>query len=249
MIEKPRMVKIKEVRKECRDIKTLFFDESLNVDPGQFMMVWIPSLGEKPFSLSYRDAFTVKEVGSFTQKLGSLKIGDKIGIRGPYGHGFSLKEGKVLIIGGGIGVAPLRLLGESLKARVFSILGFRTKQEVFLASEFKRFGQTVILTDDGSYGQKGTPPHYIKDKEVSSYDYYYACGPEPMMKKVLEIMDIPGEYSLERYMKCGLGICGACSFGPFRVCKDGPVLKSSKLKDIPDFGKFRYNRTGKRVNF
>lgn len=248
MIEKPRMQKITEVKEECKDIKTFFFDESLDVHPGQFIMVWIPGVGEKPFSLSYRNGFTVKKIGNFTKKHNQLEVGDKIGIRGPYGHGFTLQTERSLIIGGGIGVAPLRLLAANLDAQIFSILGFRTKSKIIFESEFRKLGKLKMTTDDGSYGQRGFPTDYLKNLDFGSFDGYYACGPESLMKEVHQLLDMQGEFSLERYMRCGLGICGSCSFGGQRVCRDGPVFSSKELEEIPDFGNFTYDKAGKKTS-
>jgi len=195
------IAEITEIVEESKDVKTFFVDKRFDAKPGQFAMLWIPGVNEKPMSFSYRNGFTVKKVGEFTKKMHELCEGDKIGIRGPYGSSFSLKNGKIEIIGGGTGLSPLRFLAESIKREVKILLGFKNKKEVFFEEEFKKYGEVLVSTDDGSYGKKG----FITEYTDTSFDYYYVCGPEMMMKRCSEILKSKEvEYSLERYMKCGL---------------------------------------------
>ncbi|MEA1992883.1 MAG: dihydroorotate dehydrogenase electron transfer subunit [Euryarchaeota archaeon] len=234
------IAEITEIVEEARDVKTFFLDKEFNAKPGQFAMLWLPGVNEKPMSFSYKNGFTVKKVGPFTEKMCRLSEGDKIGIRGPYGNCFSLKKGRTEIIGGGTGLAPLRFLAERLNADLKILLGFRTKSEIFFEEEFSKHGEVFVSTDDGSYGKKGVITEHID----MDFEHYYVCGPEPMMKRCSELLEAKNvEYSLERYMKCGIGLCGSCEVGGYLVCKDGPVFSA-----LPDgIGEYKRDKTGGRV--
>ncbi len=234
------IVEIKEIVNESENVKTFFINRRFNAKPGQFAMLWIPGINEKPMSFSYRNGFTVKKIGKFTEKMHQLREGDKIGVRGPYGTSFSIKDGKIGIIGGGTGLSPLRFLAENLNGDIKIFLGFRNKKEVFFEKEFRKHGEVLISTDDGSYGKKG----FITDHIDLNCDYYYVCGPEMMMKRCSEILKSKEvEYSLERYMKCGIGLCGSCEIGGYLVCRDGPVFK-----ELPDgFGEYKRDETGRMI--
>jgi dihydroorotate dehydrogenase electron transfer subunit len=234
------IAEITEIARECSDVKTFFLDNMFNAQPGQFAMLWIPGVGEKPMSFSYKNGFTVKKVGKFTKAMHHLSEGDKIGVRGPYGTSFSLNDGKIEIIGGGTGLAPLRFLAESLSCELRVLLGFKNKNEIFFEEEFKKYGEVVLSTDDGSCGKKGAITDYV----TLHFDYYYVCGPEMMMKRCSEMLPSKKvEYSLERYMKCGIGLCGSCEVGGYLVCKDGPVFT-----DLPKgFGEYTRDPTGEAI--
>ncbi len=235
-----KIVEVTEIVKESNDVKTFFVDTSFHAKPGQFAMLWLPGVNEKPMSFSYKNGFTVKKIGPFTETMHELSEGDKIGIRGPYGTSFSLQHGTTEIIGGGTGLAPLRFLAETLETDMKILLGFRTKSEIFFEKEFKKYGDVLVSTDDGSYEKKGFITEYLD----ADHEYYYVCGPESMMKRCAEILPSKRvEYSLERYMKCGIGLCGSCEIGGNLVCKDGPVFGT-----LPDgVGEYTRDKTGRRI--
>lgn len=259
MINKPRIVKIIDIKKETPTIKSLFFldDESSKAKPGQFLMIWIPGIDEIPMSLSGTNPprITVKNVGKATETLHGLKKGDKIGIKGPFGNGFTIIGQKVLVIGGGVGIASLmpliRLLAKDGKEATV-IIGAKTKEELLFEAEImKNVGrdQFIMCTDDGSAGLKNTAGDQAAEMiEKNSYDQVYTCGPEKMMYKIFEATEnkgIPLQVAVERYMKCGFGLCGSCCIGSFLACKDGPVLNSQNLKEVwEEFGKLRRKPSG-----
>jgi len=233
-----RRVTLKETWEVAKNIKAFRFDEKLDFTPGQFIMVWLPGVNEKPFSLADKDLIVVKRVGPFTSKLFTLEEGDYLWIRGPYGNGFKEVKGKVALVAGGIGIPPIYALAKhgKLEEKVL-IYGARGKDELALLDIENYVDEIVITTDDGSYGIKGFPTDVLA-KRKEEFSQVYACGPEIMLAKVLEIMNYERtQISAERYMKCGIGICGSCALGPYLVCRDGPVFTGEQLKDT-EFGKF-----------
>jgi dihydroorotate dehydrogenase electron transfer subunit len=212
-------------------------------------MVWIPGLDEKPFSLSYagdEPAITVEEKGKFTKSLFEMKEGDYIGLRGPYGKGFEIK-GNACVVAGGCGLAPVSVLIERLKDPLV-IFGARRKDRLIFKN---RFPKAKVTTDDGSFGAKGFTTDVLEEAlKGKKFGTVYTCGPEIMIKKVFEICERHGiecQASLERYMKCGFGVCGQCEINGLRVCKDGPVFSSEKLRGMKDFGREARLKSGKKV--
>ena len=206
---------------------------------GQFTMVWLPGLEERPFSVMNDDplSLTIAEVGPFTRALCGLREGDRIWIRGPYGHGFQLLGHSHLLVGGGSGAASLTLLARVARDQghgVVVALGARTAEQLMLAWRFEELGcQVLVATDDGSAGYHGTVIEAVSEGLADrAFDGVYACGPEPMLLAVAryaETLGLSCQVSLERAMKCGLGICGACHCGDQLVCRDGPVFSGEKL--------------------
>ncbi|MHC1564125.1 MAG: dihydroorotate dehydrogenase electron transfer subunit [Candidatus Hecatellaceae archaeon] len=266
---RPRMVKIEKARVETPQVRTLFFmDEACSrAEPGQFVMVWIPSVDEVPMSLSYigslepdgLSAITVRRVGEASEALHRLEAGSLLGVRGPFGRGFKPVEGRVMLVGGGLGIAPMKPLLPKLKrlnCEATVVMGAATASELALAGEVERllsgWGRLLKATDDGSLGFKGTAAQLAAEilEENSGYSQLYACGPEPMLVKILELSfkyGIQAQLSLERYIKCGVGICGSCTVGPYRICVDGPVFTSQTLKDLPEFGRTRRDASGRSI--
>ncbi len=245
---KPVNAVISKVVEETPTIRTFFFDTSFKPEPGQFVMAWIRGVDEIPMALSYNNAITVQKVGNATSALFELGIGDSIGIRGPFGNGFELKGENILLIAGGVGAAPLSPLAEKASSqglKVTTLLGAKTKEELVFRERFEAAGPVMVATDDGSVGKHGFVTQLIPEQE--NYDQIYCCGPEIMMKKVLDKVE-PGkaQFSLHRYIKCGLGICGACCVDGLRVCKDGPVFGGEVLRKS-EFGIYRRNECGERV--
>ncbi len=253
MIEQPGMTKICDIEEESPGVKTFFFQWNLDFVPGQFIMVWIPLLDEKPFTISYtrKDiaGISVLKRGVFTHALHNKKVGDLIGIRGPYGKGFHVKTtSKSCVVGGGIGMASLATVVDKLPD-ITIIQGARTSSEIIYQ---KRLPEMKLCTEDGSIGFKGTTVDFLKEVlKTQTFDSVYTCGPEKMMYKVVELCKSHGidcEVSLDRYMKCGFGICGQCDCSGRRVCIDGPVFNTAELNTMEDFGKITIVKTGQRVN-
>ena len=252
-----RMVLVEETILETATIKTLIFNDKLSsrAAAGQFLMVWVPKIDELPMSVmiiprKHFAAITVRKYGFGTTALFDMKKGDKIGIRGPYGKkfAFSNKFSHVLLVGGGTGLVPLLRLANQLKEsniKYTLIMGARNENEVFFeATAYNLLGDTgnniIVCTDDGSHGLKGTAVDVMTNVvKEHSFDHVFTCGPEKMMKKVFKICEsnmIPIQASLERYMKCGIGICGSCSIDRWLVCIDGTVFNRNELAAMKEFG-------------
>jgi dihydroorotate dehydrogenase electron transfer subunit len=246
-----RVVEIEEIVDETPTIKTFFFEDESKPKPGQFYMIWLPGIDEFPMSISYigkRKGFTVKRIGAGTNKMHSLREGDKLWIRGPYGRGFEIIDKRALIIGGGSGMATLGPLMDRVNGDV--LIAARTKEELLFTERFER-GNTYIATDDGSAGFKGFATELAEillNKE--NYDIIYTCGPEIMMRKIIDMAlerSIRIQASLERLMKCGIGICDSCTINGYRVCIDGPVFTEKELKEMRDLGRYERDASGRRV--
>jgi dihydroorotate dehydrogenase electron transfer subunit len=254
--QKPLMLRVKQKTIEAPGYATLFFEYCLPFSPGQFIMVWIPGLDEKPYTISHHSensfAITIEAKGVFSKKLISLEKGDLVGIRGSFGKGFDIYSGKKsAVVAGGCGMAPLATLLEKLPSDTVVIHGARTKELILFPDRFDL--QRDFCTDDGSFGEKALVTELLK-KYIESgkhFDMVYACGPEIMMYKVFELCEeykIPCQVSLERYMRCGFGLCGACVCGKQMVCKDGPVFHSETLRHIKDFNKKALLKSGQEVD-
>ena len=244
---------ILEVRQETPSVKTLIFDRSLEPKPGQYLMAWIRGLDEIPMGFSGPMAITVHEVGEATKSLASLEPGKSLGLRGPLGNSFTLRGDNILLIGGGVGIAPLAFLGESAKTRginVTSLMGFRSSVDVLFKQRLEKLGDMVITTDDGSMGIHGFASAGLKELDIGEYSQIYLCGPEPMMWDILSrSKGFSGKIqaSINRYFKCALGICGSCCLDHegIRVCIEGPVIMADRLLGS-EFGKYRRGPSGSR---
>ncbi len=249
---------VTDVFDETNNIKTIKFKWPRKAEPGQFVMVWMPGVDEVPMSLSHagkEGGITVLGVGEATLAMHDLRPDDVIGIRGPYGRGFDLRGRKVLAIGGGSGAAALALAVEKAvagKKQVTCALGARTAGELLFRARFAGLGAQVhVATDDGSEGHHGFVTE-LAAKLISRNepDLIIACGPEPMLKAVADMSLKAGircQCSLERYMKCGIGLCGSCQCGKFTVCRDGPVFTGEELALMDDFGKRKRDPVGRNV--
>ncbi|MDO9399636.1 MAG: dihydroorotate dehydrogenase electron transfer subunit [bacterium] len=241
-------IKIKKIINHNENLKSFVFDYCFDFIAGQFVMVWLPGIDEKPISLSSDNMITVKKLGVFTQGLFKKKEGDYLDIRGPYGNGFPDSKSCILI-GGGCGIAPLLNLVFKKNSKVSTfIMGGRTKSDFIFLDKLKKSVKNIIIaTQDGSCGIKGL----ITDVNIpKTKKNYYICGPEIMMKAVAEKLINLGinqeqiYLSLERYMKCGIGICGSCSCSGYRICADGPIFRYDKIKNLSHFNKAGRTRTG-----
>ena len=218
--------------------------------PGQFVEVRIdgsPSTFlRRPISINYVDRslnelwLLVATVGEGTKALARLQAGDLLNCVLPLGNGFTpaKPEEKVLLIGGGVGVAPLLYMGAEMQKSGIEptfLLGARTAQDLLMLDEFKRYGRVYVTTEDGSAGEQGfVTNHSILNQE--SFNRISTCGPTPMMKAVARLAKEKGiacEVSLENLMACGLGACLCCvektTEGNVCVCKDGPVFNIQSL--------------------
>lgn len=246
----PEIVTITIVLEESPSIKTFVFDKLFNFKPGQFCMVWIPGVDEIPMAFSAANSITVMKVGDATEALFNLKAGDKIGIRGPFGNGFSAK-GKVLAIAGGIGVTPLFTLAASGEVDTF-ILGAKTKSDMIFADDLAKVTDLHIATDDGTAGYHGFVTGLLDEIKPEDYDTICVCGPEMMMFGILKILkdkgiETRGQFSMHRYMKCAIGVCGSCCIDPTgqRACTDGPIFTGDILAH-GELGKHHRGASGKR---
>ncbi len=256
----PKITKIIENKEEAKDTRTITFYLLEKITPGQFLMIWIPGVDEIPMSVSYNQGkikgITFRKVGEATNALYDLRKGEKIGIRGPYGNGFLIQGKHILFVGGGTGVATLTpSVEEAIKNGIKStvIIGVKNKSELFFEKRLKDFGANVIIsTDDGSAGRKGLASEIAKKiLQEEKIDSVITCGPELMMKALLNHSNgILFQASLERYIKCAIGICGQCCIGKgLRVCQEGPVFDSNSLKNIKDFGVYRRDAAGIKIAY
>ena len=204
--------------------------------PGQFAMVWLPGVNERPLSLLSREPvrFTVAAVGPFTRALYRLQPGDCLWVRGPYGNGFRLEGEHIVLLAGGYGVAPMHFLAAEALARgkaVSVIVGARTRRDVLFERRFLDLGiAPTITTDDGSYGRRGVVTDALRDmlQNGAPVDAVYACGPTPMLEAVARLCQdagVPAQLSWEGIMRCAMGMCGTCARGDWLVCRDGPVAR------------------------
>lgn len=267
----PEIVKVSQVADENSSVRIIYLDKKIECHPGQFVMLWLPGIDEKPYSVflsGKENAILVRRKGKFTDAAFGLKKGDVLGIRGPYGNGFGTKGAKKpLLVAGGCGVASLMMLAQEFSVRGKNkkpdfIFGVKTKNEIFCEGLLRKHANLYITSDDGSAGERGFPTaaaekmlRAAKGKGAGkggaqNYDMVYSCGPEKMMKGLQDVCERAGvnyQFSLERYFRCGFGICGACEIDGMLVCRDGPVFTREQLKKMPSFGKASREKSGKIV--
>lgn len=220
-------------------------DMSLTVNPGQFVEAAVEGCFlRRPISVcDFNDStltLLYDVVGRGTEQMSKLRAGESISLLTGLGNGFDAGTQCVrpLLIGGGIGCAPLLKLAKILvetgkKPQV--VLGFSRAEDVVLVEELKEAGASVtVATIDGRCGTKGNVIDAITENNLD-FDYFYACGPEPMLKALCNRLEEDGEISLDCRMGCGFGVCMCCSIptpsGPRRVCKEGPVFKKNELSE------------------
>lgn len=264
---------IKWIKKETRDSSTYALSingrdiqRAYRFLPGQFNMLYIPGIGEVPISISSSPAdhdlmHTVRVAGDVTTALSRLKAGDVIGVRGPFGRGWPLEETEdldLLIVAGGLGIAPLRSVARHIlkthaskkrgaHPRRMLLYGAKTPKDIIFRDEFPLYRDAfeVFLTVDRADPEeywRGETGLVTKLFDRISIDprctLVFVCGPEIMMQtsvRELILREVPGEriyVSLERNMNCGIGLCGHCFFGPKFVCKDGPVFRFSEIEGL-----------------
>lgn len=252
-----QVVPLLELVKESYHTTTYRFRADLGGVAGQFVMVWIPGHDELPMALSYLGpvkGITVHAYGDATRALQSFRPGDRIGVRGPYGNTFKLEGERVLAVAGGTGMASVIAAIEAFAqqgAEVTTAVGGRTAEELLFVDRASASGEVHVSTDDGSRGFHGFVPSLAERLlEKHKFDQVLTCGPEKMMKLMVDLANKRGikvQASLERYMKCGIGICDACAFDDRLVCVDGPVFSGAQLAASRDFGAYRRTKDGRRV--
>jgi dihydroorotate dehydrogenase electron transfer subunit len=265
----PSSVRISEVVRETENATSIIFDikkPSFNFAPGQFLMIWVPGVDEIPMSISLWEppkvGVTILSIGEATEALVSIKPKEWIGVRGPFGTSFTLDSQKALVVGGGVGMAPLRPLIYSLRERgteLTALIAAKTKQELIFFREFSQLSDDMlrvrVSTDDGSDGFKGLATEAVEEiLRENDFDALYTCGPELMMLGLYELTKgskMVFQASLERFMKCGCGICGTCALDPTGslVCVDGPIYTGDQLSKITEFGKYHRDAMGIKKKF
>jgi anaerobic sulfite reductase subunit B len=238
--------------------------------PGQFCMLWVPGVGESAISLSGIGSssggdgtvdHTVKRVGAVTAALCEAQVGDVVGLRGPFGRGWDLTVPDLVVVAGGIGLAPLRslvrhvLAGAGPVRRLAVLVGFRSPSDVLFATElddWRRQGADVHVTvdrpdqgradqgraDGGWDGEVGVVTRLLGRVAIGSASAAAVCGPEVMMRSTGRALVERGvapsrvQVSLERNMRCGVGHCGHCQLGPLLVCREGPVRRWSDVEGM-----------------
>ncbi|MGR6835516.1 FAD/NAD(P)-binding protein [Syntrophomonas erecta] len=264
----PGIVEVIDIVDETPDVKSFYVKSEnggvpFNIIPGQLAMVSMVPVGEGMFSISWQEEqeylqFAIKRVGLMTDELHKIEVGQKIGVRGPYGNGFPVDECKgkdMIFIGGGIGLAPLRsFIKYCFKHRedygkIAIIYGSRSyadlcfKDELFDKWPKEKDTQVYVTIDnaeEGWDGHVGFVPSYIEELGFSPENAIaVTCGPPIMIKfvlQVLEKMNFTDEQvitTLEMRMKCGIGKCGRCNIGSEYICLDGPVFNLAQLKQLP----------------
>ena len=236
------LLRIEENRPLTRDILKIRLtgDVSGVERPGQFVNMKLEGLFlRRPISVFDReeDAITLiyRTVGVGTRRLSEMKAGETLDVLTGLGNGYDLTRAgdRPLLLGGGAGVPPLYWLARVLREqgkRVTAVLGFNSAEDVFAEEDFRKLGcETTVTTADGSHGVRG----FVTDAMPEEYSYFYACGPEPMMRAVDRIAKTDGEFSLEERMGCGFGACMGCSCrtrdGMKRICREGPVLRRGEI--------------------
>lgn len=257
-LQLPRMARIVEIHRETPLVKTFVFDTDIDAQPGQFIMLWLPGVDEKPMSIAGMRPLTISaaRVGPMTTALHALNVGDMVGWRGPFGRPYQLERDRhALMVAGGYGSAPLYALAKSALANNMQVtvaIGSRIADELLYADKFAELGVDLLLsTNDGSRGTRGFVTDAINQHSAlnDAACTVYACGPEPMLvalHRMCRQRGWHGQLSVERYMKCGFGICGQCALDDLLVCIDGPVMTLDQLEGKQDFGHWHRGQTGRK---
>jgi dihydroorotate dehydrogenase electron transfer subunit len=255
------VTEVAECVRETPSTVTLRFEYAPAAEPGQFVMIWFPGDDELPMSLSYTEGtskgVTIKAMGTTSRNVQSTTPGTRVGIRGPYGNRFDLSPRNILVVGGGSGSAVLAPAAERAAragARLTVALGATQAPELLFRDRFAKMGARIeIATDDGSEGTKGFVTGVVdRLLQTESFDAVWTCGPEIMMQKVAvaaQPRKVPVFCSVERHMKCALGMCDACALGPLHVCVDGPVFPAERLVPLEEFARSHRDPSGRRVSF
>ena len=243
------VVSQKEIGKDIFDMVLSFPKGAKEARPGQFLAMYCndaTKLLPRPISICGIDAeagtlrVVYRIAGEGTREFSKMKQGDTLEVMGPLGNGFTMKEGKAILVGGGIGIPPMLELAKQLSAEKTVVLGYR--DELFLKDEFEKTAEVAVATEDGSFGTKGTVIDAIRENAING-DIIYACGPMPMLKALAEYAreyNMEAQISLEERMACGIGACLGCicktkekdhhtNVNNSRICKDGPVFDAKEV--------------------
>jgi len=249
--EEVRVLHQEEIAEGIFDMTVDFPKGAGDALPGQFAAIYCKAgqrLLPRPISICGidREAGTIRIVyriaGAGTKEISTWKEGDSFEILGPLGNGYTIREGRALIVGGGIGIPPMLELTKQIKGDKTVVLGYRTGADTFLKEEFEAIADVKIATDDGSAGVHGTVVDAIREYGITG-DTIYACGPMPMLKALAEYAAEHGmeaQISLEERMACGIGACLGCivktkdrdhhtNVHNRRICKDGPVFDAREV--------------------
>lgn len=269
-LDRPVAAEIVELEPECEAGHSLWLAPGTGWQepptPGQFIMVWLPRppaastsghtrevLDNVPMSVAGwepgRVKVTIARLGPTTRALLECREGELLGLTGPLGQGFQWSRGQsLLLVAGGVGAPPIAYLAERATAdgcEVHTLLGARNESGLFSRKVLAQHSRTLELaTDDGSAGHPGLVTELLYQAANSGEpDLICACGPEPMLARVLEWAEdrkpkpLPSQLCLERHMTCGIGVCGVCTVDEWLVCHDGPVLTGDQLRGSREFGK------------
>jgi NAD(P)H-flavin reductase len=262
----PQPYSVQQVVKETPDTFTLTLEPAngsggIRFQPGQFSMLWVFGVGELPISISGDPAernlvYTVRSVGQATHTLVSREVGEAVGVRGPFGTGWPVEKAQgrdVVVIAGGIGLAPLRpviyevLHNREKYGRLMILYGARSPRDLLYRKELtawarQREAQVLVTVDYGGLSWRGhvgvvtTLFKYARLQPARSLAF--ACGPEIMMRFVARDLETHGlareniYLSMERNMKCAVGFCGHCQYGPHFICKDGPIFSYDRMRPL-----------------
>ncbi|MEN3052363.1 MAG: tRNA-dihydrouridine synthase [Candidatus Methanosuratincola petrocarbonis] len=236
-------------------MKALRLDGSIKAEPGQFVQVLLPGKGEKPFSLADSDPvlLLVRAVGPVSSALASLREGDEVFLRGPYGNSWA-PQGPSCLVGGGSGVAPVHFAARRFRGLVKEVfVGGRASSDLPLLDSLSSAAETRVSTEDGSAGARGLVTDLVRGRiHGLSGCEFLNCGPEMMMVRAAELESTVAPPSkifciVERYTKCGIGLCGSCALDGYRICVDGPVFRYSDLAGGRDFGRHKRRASGRLV--
>ena len=262
----PIPAELAEVIEETPTIKTLLCrpENPMAFKAGQFVQLTLPGVGEGPFTPSSSPlkpeeiAITILKTGMLTDRLHECRAGQTVGLRGPFGKGYPVDDldgMEVLIVGGGVGLAPLRALIHACLARLDRLkrvsikYGARGQTELLYAAQYAEWAKhekvdftcTIDRGEPGWDGHVGVVTTILKDMDLDRPNSkVFVCGPSIMLKftvyALLEEGYTPEQIylSMNRRMSCGMGKCGRCNIGPYYLCKDGPDMKYSLIKDYPN---------------
>ncbi len=262
---RPQALEIKRIESENKNTRTYVFEYELKSKPGQFVMLWIPGVDEKPFSIAWDNgrefALTICRVGPVTEQLFKYQVGQKLGVRGPFGTAYQFDAGENLaLVAGGYGAAPMYFVAQEateIGCQIEFILGARSEDLLIYTEKISQLDNCNLhlATDDGSRGHKGLVTEVLAEVlDSESVDRVFSCGPERMMKAVGELSEeknVDCSLSVEKYMKCGFGVCGQCCIDDSgaRACVEGPVMNWRQVKNLKEFGNYHRDGQGKKHYF